>query len=160
MIVESLMTRSVSFCRPEDTLDAVAELMWHRDCGALPVCDSTEADRVIGMVTDRDICMHAHFQRRPLQELRVEGAMTRNPRTCRVTDSITTVEQIMRDAGVRRLPVVHEDGTLVGIVSLADIAREAARESHWERPKVTETEVGVVLAAICSSHLPAVSGGT
>jgi CBS domain-containing protein len=154
MIVESLMTRSVSSCHPDDSLDAATEQMWHRDCGALPVCESTEPGKVIGMVTDRDICMHGHFQQRPLSELRVEGAMTRNPRTCRTTDSITAAEQIMCNPGVRRLPVVHEDGRLVGIIALVDIAREAARESHLERPEVTESEVGVALAAICSPRLP------
>jgi CBS domain-containing protein len=154
MIVEKLMTSSVACCHPDDSLDHAAEFMWHRDCGALPVCESADSRKVVGMVTDRDICMHAHFQQRPLSELQIRGAMSQGVRSCKATDSIVAVEQIMREAGVRRLPVVDDGGDLVGIITLADLAREALREEHLEHPDVTETEVAVSLAKICSPRLP------
>lgn len=155
MIVSKIMTSSVACCLPEDTLESAALQMWHRDCGALPVCDPAQPDRVIGMVTDRDICMHACFEKRPLGELRVNGAMSNGVKCCRPEDSIQAAEQIMREAGIRRLPVVDGGDQLKGIVTLADIAREAKREEHMTQPEVTEAEVALALAAICTPRVPA-----
>lgn len=155
MIVQKIMSDSVACCTPEDTLESAALQMWHRDCGALPVCAAEQPDQVIGMVTDRDICMNACFEHRPLGELQVMGAMSREVKSCGPDDSIQTAERIMQDAGVRRLPVVDEDGRLLGIVTLADIAREAKREDHMKHPEVTEEEVALALATICSPRLPA-----
>jgi CBS domain-containing protein len=154
MNVEKLMTSAVAWCRPDDSLDHAAELMWHRDCGALPVCESGDSRKVIAMVTDRDICMHAHFQKRLLGDLQVRGAMSHGIKSCRPTDSVVAVEQTMREAGVRRLPVVDDSGALLGIIALADLAREAVREENLEHPDVTEGEVAVALAKICSPRLP------
>ena len=62
MKVEDLMTRSVGTCRPTDTLSSAAQLMWERDCGCVPVVSDDGSNRVVGMLTDRDICMAAHFR--------------------------------------------------------------------------------------------------
>ncbi len=154
MLVKELMTQSVAFCEPDDALDAAAEQMWHRDCGALPVCDA-QANQVVGMVTDRDICMHSHFHHQSLDQLSVADAMTREPKICKAEDSIVDAEQVMRQAYVRRVPVVNDEGGLVGIITLADIAKEAAREGHRESPRITQTEVADTLSTICQPHLPA-----
>lgn len=153
MRVEQLMSKQVYWCRPEDTLDRAAQLMWDHDCGALPVCTGNGETRVSGMITDRDICMSALFQGRPLHEIRVSEAMTRESRVCRPEDAAADAERTMRSAQVRRLPVVSASGDLVGIISLADIAREAAREaqSQQSRPEITEIEVGDTYAAIVES---------
>jgi CBS-domain-containing membrane protein len=150
MRVEQLMSKQVYWCRPEDTLDHAAQLMWEHDCGALPVCTGNGEARLIGMITDRDICMSALFQGRPLHEIRVSDTMSRELRVSRPEDATADAESAMRSAQVRRLPVVSESGELVGIISLADIAREAAREVASPRgaPEVTEMEVGDTLAAI------------
>jgi CBS-domain-containing membrane protein len=149
MRVDEIMTKQVSCCRPDSTLAEAAQLMWDNDCGCLPVCRGHDGNRVVGIITDRDICMSALFTGRPLYELRVFDAMSRQVQTCRPGDSLTDVERIMRTARVRRLPVVDEQGLLVGMISLADLAREAARLSHLEAPDLTETDVGETLAAIC-----------
>lgn len=149
MRVEKLMTKDLQACTPEDTLDDVAQRMWDGDCGCLPVCASDGSERVVGAVTDRDICMCAHFQGKPLKELRVQDAMAHEPITCRPEDSLDTAERTMREAQIRRLPVVDGNGSLVGIVSLADLACEAARERSRQRKEITEEEVGDTLAAIC-----------
>ncbi|MBN1240007.1 MAG: CBS domain-containing protein [Gammaproteobacteria bacterium] len=153
MRVEQLMSKQVYWCRPEDTLDRAAQLMWDHDCGALPVCTGNGETHVAGMITDRDICMSALFQGRPLHEIRISDAMTRESRVCRPEDSAADAEKTMRGAQVRRLPVVSADGQLVGIISLADIAREAAREaqSQMARPEISEIEVGDTYAAIVES---------
>lgn len=150
MQVEQLMARPVECCRPEDTLARAAQLMWDHDCGCLPVCGGDGAARVVGVITDRDISMCALFQDKPLRELRVSEAMAKQVQVCRASDTLADAEKTMREARIRRLPVVDEEGTLVGIISLADLAQEAARERTASKQEITETEVGDTLAVICA----------
>lgn len=149
MRVEQIMTRQVSSCGTEDTLVQAAQLMWEHDCGCLPVCSGNGANRVVGVITDRDICMSALFKGKPLYELRVADAMSQQLQTCRPSDTLTHVEKMMSQARIRRLPVVDDQGSLLGMISLADLAREAARENTAPKQEVTETEVGDTLANIC-----------
>jgi CBS domain-containing protein len=151
MRVEQLMTKQVHTCGPEDTLERAAQLMWDYDCGSLPVCSGDGPSKAVGMITDRDIAMCAMFHPKSLRELPVSEAMARNLRVCRPTDSVEDAESVMRDAQVRRLPVVDSDERVVGMISLADLAREAARESGGAPQEITETQVGDTLAAICAA---------
>ena len=150
MRVEELMTKAFQSCRPEDSLEHAAQLMWEHDCGSIPVCapSGDALERAIGMITDRDICMNALFRSKPLRELTVGDAMSKEVRACRPGDSLFQAEKIMRDARVRRLPVLNEQGAPVGVLSLGDLAREAARERPGARHEITEAEVGDTLAAI------------
>lgn len=68
MKVQDIMTADVETCRLDDTLDRPAAIMWERDCGVVPVVD--DESRIVGMLTDRDICMAAYTQGRPLPEIR------------------------------------------------------------------------------------------
>ena len=155
MRVRDLMTKETHSCHPDDSLERAAQLMWDHDCGWLPVCTGPNgSSQVIGVITDRDICMNALFCGNPLRDLRVSGAMAREIRSCHADDTLATAENTMRSAQVRRLPVVDETGALLGMISLADLAREAARERHGPHRKVTETEVGDTLAAICVTARP------
>ena len=149
MRVEQIMTKQVSSCSQDNTLAEAAQLMWDHDCGCLPVCTGNGASRVAGVITDRDICMSALFKGQPLYELRVSDAMSRQLQACRPGDSLADAEKTMRQARIRRLPVVDEQGSLLGMISLADLAREAARENHSPKQEITEMEVGDTLAAIC-----------
>lgn len=149
MRIDHIMTRDVCTCRQDDSLERAAQLMWERDCGCLPVYASDSADRIVGLITDRDICMCALFQRKALSELRISEAMSKQVLACKPSDSITAAEKVMAEAQVRRLPVLDEQGALVGIVSLSDVAREAERETAESQPEVSEMEVGGTLAAIC-----------
>lgn len=149
MRVEQLMTRQVTACGPADTLDRAAKLMWDSDCGCLPVCSGDGAARVVGVITDRDICMAALFTGRPLHELCVADTMTKQVKSCRARDSVAEAEKIMSEARIRRLPVVSDEGALLGVITLADLAREATRELKSAKQDVTETEVRDTLAAIC-----------
>jgi CBS domain-containing protein len=123
--------------------------MWDHDCGCLPVCGGDGVTRIVGVITDRDICMHALFQGKPLQELRVSEAMTKEVEVCHPGDSLADAEKKMREAKIRRLPVVDEQDALIGMISLADLAQEASRERTATSQEITETEVGDTLAAIC-----------
>jgi CBS domain-containing protein len=115
----------------------------------LPVAGGDGITRVVGVITDRDICMCALFKNKPLQELRVSDAMAKQVQTCRPSDSLADAEKTMREARIRRLPVIGDEGALVGMISLADLAQEAARERAATSQEITETEVGDTLAAIC-----------
>jgi CBS domain-containing protein len=145
------MTKTVRCCGPHNTLDAAAHELWDGDCGALPVVDGAER-RVVGILTDRDICMGAHFRGRPLAEIDVEHVMTRNVQSCHPGDELSSAEATMQSAQVRRLPVVDDAGQLLGMISLADIAREAGRTGSGRRPTCSESEVATTLSAIVGPH--------
>jgi predicted transcriptional regulator len=147
------MNKNVVTCAPEDTLDRTAALLQEWDYGMLPVCESG-AKELIGTITDRDICIHAHLENKALAQMQVADAMSEGVKACLHTDSLSQVEIIMRQARVRRVPVVDHREHLVGIISLADLAREAAREDKLERPELTLLEVGETLSKICASQLP------
>jgi CBS domain-containing protein len=149
MRTEQLMTKSPKSCQPGDTLAEAARMMWDHDCGCLPVTADDGSQRVIGMITDRDICMAALFYGKPLTGIRVGDVMAKDVWACNPGDAPCEAEAIMREARVRRLPVVDEADQLLGLISLADIAREAERQ-HWRRRReITVAEVGDVLAMIC-----------
>lgn len=150
MQVAEIMTRDVASCRETDTLAEAVRLMAEFDCGSVPVTAGLASQRVVGIVTDRDICLASYRLGKPLAEIRVRDAMTQPARTCSSDASASEAEYVMRDARVRRLPVVDEQGLLVGIVSLTDLAREAQHERKLQRPDVTRLEIGATLAEICT----------
>ena len=150
MRIEQIMTKQVDVCRPEDTLNAAARIMWDDDCGCVPVVADDRTHRVVGMLTDRDICMAAYTRGERISAVRVADAMSRGVRSCSPESTPAEAEAIMRAARVRRLPVVDGSGALLGIVSLADLAREAETEKGTRRKEVTEEQVGATLAEICA----------
>lgn len=155
MQVEKLMTREPVMCRKGDSLSHAAQLMWEADCGCLPVVEDGDSKRVIGTITDRDICMSAHFANKTLNDMKVEEAMPREMelRTVRAKDSIADAQQVMQEGRVRRLPVVEEGETLLGMLSIADLARECARGTTGRSKKaVSDADVSRTLAAICQPN--------
>ncbi|HTU67564.1 MAG TPA: CBS domain-containing protein [Steroidobacteraceae bacterium] len=152
MKVEQLMTREVNTCAPADTLERAACLLWDGDCGCLPVC-ADGSNRVVGMITDRDICMAAMFAGKPLSALDVAHAMSKQVAVCQADDTLETAEKVMRESRVRRLPVVDAQGALVGIVGIADLIREAAHERKIGTRYVSDSSVRDTLAAICAAGI-------
>lgn len=151
MTVGDLMTTDVKTCGSNDGLDVPARLMWANDCGSVPVVD--ENGHVLGMLTDRDICMAALTQGGPLTELRVSNAMASVVYSCVPEDLLATAEDLMGLHRIRRLPVITTDGRLVGILSLSDLAREASRQrSRKKKADVTVDGVSKTLAAVCERH--------
>lgn len=147
MNISQLMNRRVETCRPNETLSAAVARMWEGDLGCLAVVG--DDGKPVGMLTDRDACMASYTQGRPLHEIAVSVAMSKELYSCAPDDSIIEAEEIMRSRKVRRLPVVDSAGNLVGIVSLNDLALEAARESGRKAREVSGQEVSATLAAIC-----------
>jgi len=113
------MTRDVTLLNPNQTICVAASLMAEIDAGALPV---GENDRLVGMITDRDIVIRAVAQGKSA-DTKVADVMSKEVLYCFDTDEIDEVARNMGKARVRRLPVVNRDKRLVGIVSLGDVAR-------------------------------------
>jgi CBS-domain-containing membrane protein len=150
MKVSDLMTKEVRACHRHDSLNRAAQLMWENDCGAIPVVDAEM--KVIGMLTDRDICMAAYTQGVALVDASVGGVMSQNVSACNPSDNIAAAAERMRERQIRRLPVVDEKGRLVGILSVSDIAREAdrLRASKSRKRPIKDGELIETLGAICS----------
>jgi CBS domain-containing protein len=146
MNIEQLMTRPVQSCQPQDTINRAAQIMWDADIGCVPVVDAD--NRVVGMITDRDIAMAAYTQGRGLDGISVESAMAKQVYTCSPSDEVSSAEQCMQKFQVRRLPVVDSSAKLVGIVSMNDIALQAAQEKSARKPEVTLNDVALTLAQI------------
>ena len=118
MKVSDAMTRDVSIANPGDTLQQAASKMAELDAGVLPVGAD---DRLVGMLTDRDIAVRA-VARGLGPQTPVRDVMSEEVRYCYEDEELETVTQNMGDIRVRRLPVLNRDKRLVGIVSLGDIA--------------------------------------
>jgi CBS domain-containing protein len=142
------MRSDVRTCTPDDALSEPARIMWERDCGCVPVVASEGSGRVVGMITDRDLCMATFTGDARLAEMQVKSAMSERVYSCHPDDPLSEAEAIMRAAQVRRLPVVDEVGHLRGLLSLADVA-EAAAGLRIPAGTVSAAEVGLVLEAIC-----------
>lgn len=147
MKIKELMTKTVWTCRADDPMSAAAWLMWEHDIGAVPVLGGD--GHLEGIVTDRDLCMAAFFTGQPLANVRVDRAMSKLVYTVNPSQDIATAEELMRSKQIRRLPVV-EDGKLIGMLSLGDLARAARR-----RREITTEEVDATFAAIVEPRFAA-----
>jgi CBS domain-containing protein len=120
-VVHSVMTAGVATCTAADTLHRAAQIMWERDCGAVPVVDA--AGRPSGIITDRDLAVGALTQGLPLVAIPVGRVASGRVHTVSVTGSIDDVVAVMAEQRVRRVVVIDDARKVVGIVSLADVAR-------------------------------------
>jgi Ala-tRNA(Pro) deacylase len=154
VLVADLMTRAVSACHSDDPLSVPAQLMWDRDCGAVPVLEPG-SDRVIGMITDRDICMATLMQDGRPSDIKVRDAMSRALYACAAGDSVARAEDILRSKQIRRLPVLDADGRLEGILSLADIVRRAEQDRSQQGAEIAAEEITNTLGEIVQPRLPA-----
>jgi len=147
--VEQVMARNIETCRADDSLDQVAQIMWEHDCGVVPVVVAGDgAARVVGMLTDRDLCMASYTQGRALKDIPVGSVVTQRVCSCRPSDTIAVALKVMKTNQLHRLPVVDQENRLVGLVSLADLAREAASERGVKRAQITDADIGVTVEAI------------
>jgi CBS domain-containing protein len=153
MKTSELMSTSVATCSPDDTTQRAAQLMWEHDCGVVPVVDGQ--GHVVGMITDRDICMAAFTQSRPLWEIPVSSAMARQITSVREDEGLDTAEALMQRIQIRRLPVVDGDGHLKGILSLNDIARHFHPGAGRKSDGLSSDVVIKTLAAICTPPVTA-----
>lgn len=118
MRIAEAMTRDVQLINPDQSILDAARLMADCDCGALPVAEN---DKLIGMITDRDIVVRALAEGKS-SDTRIKDVMSPDVKYCFEDDDLDDVARNMGDLQIRRLPVVSRDKRLVGIVSLGDIA--------------------------------------
>lgn len=150
MKVQEIMTQEVRSCRADMNLAEATELMWTNDCGVLPVVD--EARKVIGVITDRDICIALGTTDRRPSEVKVGEAMSKDVYTCGPNDDIRASLETVRRDKVRRLPVVDNYGTLLGILSMNDVVLHS-RKPNGKTPLSFE-DVVESFKAICEHQLP------
>ncbi len=153
MKVENMMNRDVKSCHPYDRLNRGAQVMWENTCGAVPIVD--EQSRPIGFLTDRDICMAAYTQGKPLQEMTVDSAMAHRIFACRADDDLSAAMRMMAETGMRRLPVTGPEGKLVGILSLDDLACEAGRSLRGGVNAELRSQVAEITIAVCRGRVKA-----
>jgi CBS domain-containing protein len=121
--VDELMTKNPAYCLPEMGLVDVAELMLRHDCGEIPVVYSRSEKKIMGVITDRDICVRAVALGLNPLSMNVEQCMSYPPIVVKKFTDINECCQVMEDHQIRRIPVVDDDENLCGMFSLADLTR-------------------------------------
>jgi CBS domain-containing protein len=142
MNVQDLMTRNLKTCSADHRLDCAARIMWENDCGVVPIVDQEQ--RVVGMITDRDICFAAYSQNRLLGHIAISTVAMKPVVTVRPHETAQHAEKLMQQHQVRRLAVTENGGRLVGLLSLNDLARASGRSPR----ELPGDEIAKTLAAI------------
>jgi CBS domain-containing protein len=149
--IKDVMTLNPKACTPTTDLAQAAHFMWDNDCGILPVVQ--DGGRVVGLITDRDICMAAAMKGRTLANIAVEEVISGNVYSCRPIDNLVAALEIMRDRKVRRLPVVSEEGLLEGMISMNDIVLQA-RPTSGKKTELSYGEAIKTYQAISAHDAP------
>jgi CBS domain-containing protein len=144
MKVEDVMTKEVRTCGLDSALSDVARTMWMRDCGVIPVLDKGQ---VIGVVTDRDICIAAGCRNLAPAGITVAEVVTRRIYSCSPETDVRDALKTMREKGVRRLPVIDAKGKLCGILSLDDVAIKVRKVAN--PAELSAEDIENTLEAIC-----------
>jgi len=117
-----VMTENVVYSMPGDTVSAVAQLMKQEDIGPVLIVDKDDSKTLVGIVTDRDLVLKVIAEGLDPQTTRVEEVMSKKLVTCRADDDVDIAMKSMAQFQLRRIPVVEDNMTLVGIISQADVA--------------------------------------
>ena len=137
MQVQDIMVREAKSCCMDTNLAAATAIMWNNGCGALPVVEDT--GKVVGMITDRDICIAVGTRNRLASEIAVADVVPPMVYTCAPEDDIRAALRTMQSEKVRRLPVVSSDGLLQGILCLDDIVLNAKKTAALSYGHLFET---------------------
>jgi CBS domain-containing protein len=152
MKVKEVMSTNPKVCMLTDSLSAAAGVMWEDDCGILPVV--AEGGRVVGLITDRDICMAAHIKNQRLSNIAVEEVISGDVYACKPDEDVRSALETMQENKVRRLPVIAADGALQGILSMNDVVLKANEPKEKKAPELTYGDVVNTYKAICQHRLP------
>lgn len=138
MKIQDIMTRDPSTVTPDATVREAAQVMRKDDVGIVPVVDGQSVRKLVGVITDRDIAIRCIAEGRG-SDCRVRDVMTSgNIATCSENDNVRDVMSAMQNERVRRIPIVDERGSLVGIVAQADIV---TRSRDAQRAEETVEEI-------------------
>lgn len=141
MKVRDIMTKDIASLRSDDTIEHAAQLMKQYNCGSLPVCTQ---DKLIGIITDRDIAVRSVASGEDVTHRRVGDVMTNDVVFANPETDVNDAARIMSDRQIRRLPVV-ENNSLIGIVALGDISLEPACQDSAEDALKNISKPGVSL---------------
>jgi len=133
MQAQDIMSKNPTCVTPDTTLVDAARLMKTENIGVVPVVESKGSKRLVGVLTDRDIAVRAVAEGRDSSSTSVGHIMSSDVRTSAATDSVNDVMDLMGREQVRRIPVVDERGSLVGIISQADIVLGAKDDTRAEK---------------------------
>ena len=153
MKVRELMTPHVQAIWLTESLADAAKLMWENDCGVLPI---TKDNKVIGMVTDRDVCMAVAMRDTKPSSVSVEEVMTGKVFSVDPDDDIQQALQTMQEHRVRRLPVITPEGELEGILSMNDVVLHENSNDGAEA-EIEHADIVNTFRAICASPAPKVA---
>jgi CBS domain-containing protein len=151
MKVRDVMTKKVVCCTPSDTAEKAANLMRDHNVGAIPVVSDLTSRRLEGILTDRDLCCRIVAESRLADTMTIGELMTRSPVTCKPEDALDTCLEAMQEHHIRRIPIVDEKASCVGIVAEADIALRASAAKVGK----TVAEISRPLHAKVLSHAAA-----
>ena len=133
MRIKHVMTKDPRCCLSSDSAMKAASIMREEHAGVVPVIDDEQSRRIVGVVTDRDLCMTVVAEGRDPHTTTVEECMTTKVVSCSPNDAVEKVTELMRENQIRRVPVVNEGWELQGIVSLGDVVERAtikATQTH------------------------------
>lgn len=142
MTVQSIMTSKPAACNLQSNLAEAARIMWETDCGIVPI---TDGGKVIGVVTDRDICIAASTKNRPPSEIVVGDLPRGEVIVCRQDDDVQAALSLMRERRIRRLPVIGPGDQLAGVLAMNDLVLAAGEETD-----LLPGEVFDAMKTICS----------
>ena len=125
MKIKHVMTKDPNCCVPSDTAQHAAIIMRDEKAGVVPVVESEHSRTIVGIVTDRDLCMNIVAEGRDARAVQVHECMTTAVVSASPQDAVEKATELMRDNQIRRIPVIDEQRHLVGIVSLADVVERA-----------------------------------
>jgi len=122
-----VMTKNPVYCLPGDGVAKVAQLMKSTDIGSVPIVEDEQSRRLVGIVTDRDLAVKLVAEGRDVKTAKAEEVMTRGVVTCRAEDDLEKALDAMSENQLRRIPVVDDNGKIVGIIAQADVATRVNR---------------------------------
>jgi len=122
MKVREIMTPDPVCCVPEDRAQKVAKVLCEQNIGSVPVVMDRQSRKLLGMITDRDLCCHIVAAGLDPKTTKIEKSVTLNPVTCRDGENVENCERLMQEHQIRRVPIVDAEGCCIGIVSQADVA--------------------------------------
>jgi CBS domain-containing protein len=117
-----VMTKNPVCCLPDDSAAKAAELMKSENIGSIPVIENAQTQKLVGIVTDRDLALKIVSEGRDAKSTKVEAVMTRKVVTCLADDDVQTALDAMAEHQLRRIPVVDNANKVVGIIAQADVA--------------------------------------
>lgn len=122
MKIREVMTENPKCCVPSDSAQKAARMLCEQNVGSLPVVVDQQSRKLIGMITDRDLCCAVVAEGLDPKQTSIDGLFSVEPITCREGENVEKCERAMQEHQVRRIPVVDGEGCCIGIVSQADLA--------------------------------------